>query len=127
MVGGITRVPALRPGAAACACRRIRELAGVAPADYIAQLASDQSLRLLASPGKSGSVFFLSGNEGLLVKTIRKVGGIRMETRTGLENAARPSPGQLASREGGRELLFPWTSSIAQRCRQPRRAPVDAG
>jgi 1-phosphatidylinositol-4-phosphate 5-kinase len=55
----------------------MRELAEVTPADYIGQLASDQSLRLLASPGKSGSVFFLSADERFLVKTIRKVRGLR--------------------------------------------------
>ncbi len=34
----------------------------------------DQALRELASPGKSGSVFFVSHDDKYMIKTMRKVG-----------------------------------------------------
>eukprot|EP00877_Chromochloris_zofingiensis_P010004 jgi/Chrzof1/5257/Cz15g19070.t1 len=51
--------------------RKLREVSNVLASDYIQQLCSDQSLRLLNSPGKSGAVFFLSADDKFLVKTIR--------------------------------------------------------
>ena len=37
------------------------------------QFAGDQALRELPSPGKSGSVFFLSHDDKYIIKTVRKV------------------------------------------------------
>ncbi|KAI8475462.1 MAG: hypothetical protein J3K34DRAFT_456218 [Monoraphidium minutum] len=52
--------------------RNLRDVFGWGPAALVQELCSDHALRLLNSPGKSGSVFFLSSDDRLLVKTIRK-------------------------------------------------------
>ena len=36
-------------------------------------MAGDQALRELPSPGKSGSIFFLSHDDKFIIKTMRKV------------------------------------------------------
>jgi hypothetical protein len=41
--------------------RRLRKAAGIDEADYMLSLAGAQALRQLNSPGKSGSMFLLSG------------------------------------------------------------------
>lgn len=41
--------------------RRLRSTFNIDDADYMVSLAGSQALRQLNSPGKSGSVFFLSG------------------------------------------------------------------
>jgi hypothetical protein len=38
--------------------------------------AGDQALRELPSPGKSGSVFFVSHDDKYMIKTMRKVGAL---------------------------------------------------
>lgn len=50
--------------------RRLRECFDVDAADYVAQLCSDRALRLLASPGKSGSIFFLSQDDRLVANVV---------------------------------------------------------
>ena len=39
--------------------------------DYLLSLTGDTALRLLASPGKSGSAFFLSEDDRFLIKTVQ--------------------------------------------------------
>lgn len=41
--------------------RQLRKAAGIDEADYMLSLAGAQALRQLNSPGKSGSMFLLSG------------------------------------------------------------------
>lgn len=45
--------------------RRLRKAAGIDEADYMLSLAGAQALRQLNSPGKSGSMFLLSGERQL--------------------------------------------------------------
>lgn len=52
--------------------QRLREQFGIDNSDYLLSLTGDAALRLLGSPGKSGSVFFLSDDDRFLVKTVRK-------------------------------------------------------
>lgn len=42
----------------------------------VAGILGDQALRELPSPGKSGSVFFLSHDDKYIIKTVRKVTGL---------------------------------------------------
>lgn len=53
------------------AFRKLREIFGIDAGDYVASLCGDQALRQLNSPGKSGSVFFLSQDGRFLIKTMR--------------------------------------------------------
>ncbi|KAK9815589.1 hypothetical protein WJX72_006406 [[Myrmecia] bisecta] len=50
----------------------LREAFGLDNKDYLLSLTGDRALRELASPGKSGSVFFLSDDDRFLIKTVRK-------------------------------------------------------
>nr|BCL66210.1 1-phosphatidylinositol-4-phosphate 5-kinase [Volvox reticuliferus] len=52
--------------------RRLRESFGVDASTYMLSLCSDHSLRHLISPGKSGSVFFLSQDERFFLKTMSR-------------------------------------------------------
>lgn len=52
--------------------RKLRERFGIDAGDYMLSLCGDQALRELSSPGKSGSVFFLSQDGHFIVKTMRK-------------------------------------------------------
>ncbi|KAG2488884.1 hypothetical protein HYH03_012678 [Edaphochlamys debaryana] len=52
--------------------RRLRESAGLDASSYMLSLCSDHALRHLASPGKSGSFFFLSQDERFFVKTMAR-------------------------------------------------------
>lgn len=52
--------------------RQLRDLWGVDTSDYMLSLCGDQALRQLNSPGKSGSVFFLSHDDKYFIKTMRK-------------------------------------------------------
>ena len=40
--------------------------------EYLLSICGDQALRELPSPGKSGSVFFLSHDDRFIIKTMRK-------------------------------------------------------
>ncbi|PSC76693.1 Phosphatidylinositol 4-phosphate 5-kinase 2 [Micractinium conductrix] len=52
--------------------QRLRQGFGIDNSDYLLSLTGDAALRLLGSPGKSGSVFFLSDDDRFLVKTVHK-------------------------------------------------------
>jgi hypothetical protein len=41
-------------------------------ADYMLSLCGDDALRELVSPGKSGSVFYLSHDDRFIIKTMKK-------------------------------------------------------
>lgn len=41
-------------------------------ADYMMSICGNDTLRELSSPGKSGSVFFLSQDDRFMIKTLRK-------------------------------------------------------
>ena len=41
-------------------------------ADYMMSICGDDSLKELSSPGKSGSIFYLSQDERFVIKTLRK-------------------------------------------------------
>lgn len=41
-------------------------------ADYMISICGNDALRELSSPGKSGSVFFLSQDDRFMIKTLRK-------------------------------------------------------
>lgn len=43
--------------------------------EFIRQLCGDQALRLLAAPGKTGAILFVSADEQFLVKTITRAEG----------------------------------------------------
>lgn len=53
-------------------CRNLRELFKIDTADYMMSICGNDALRELSSPGKSGSVFFLSQDDRFMIKTLRK-------------------------------------------------------
>ncbi|KAG9134599.1 hypothetical protein Leryth_000923 [Lithospermum erythrorhizon] len=52
--------------------RDLREMFKIDAADYMMSICGNDALRELSSPGKSGSVFFLSQDDRFMVKTLRK-------------------------------------------------------
>jgi len=52
--------------------RKLRERWNVDAADFMLSICGDQALRELSSPGKSGSVFYLSHDDRFIIKTMRK-------------------------------------------------------
>jgi 1-phosphatidylinositol-4-phosphate 5-kinase len=54
------------------AFRHLRKLFGVDPADYMLAICGNHTLRELASPGKSGSCFFVTQDDRFMIKTVRK-------------------------------------------------------
>ncbi|KAH7285620.1 hypothetical protein KP509_33G037300 [Ceratopteris richardii] len=50
----------------------LRELFKVDTAEYMLSICGDSGLRELSSPGKSGSVFYLTEDERFIIKTLRK-------------------------------------------------------
>ena len=52
-------------------CRNLRELFKIDAADYMMSICGNDTLRELSSPGKSGSVFFLSQDDRFMIKTLR--------------------------------------------------------
>ncbi|KAI5055484.1 hypothetical protein GOP47_0029005 [Adiantum capillus-veneris] len=52
--------------------RHLRELFNVDAADYMLSICGNNGLRELSSPGKSGSVFYLTQDERFMIKTLRK-------------------------------------------------------
>ncbi|XP_073355699.1 phosphatidylinositol 4-phosphate 5-kinase 2 isoform X3 [Aegilops tauschii subsp. strangulata] len=52
--------------------RHMRKLFAVDPADYMLAICGDDALRELSSPGKSGSFFYLTQDERLMIKTVKK-------------------------------------------------------
>ncbi|GFQ00890.1 phosphatidylinositol 4-phosphate 5-kinase 9 [Phtheirospermum japonicum] len=52
--------------------RNLREMFEIDAADYMMSICGNDTLRELSSPGKSGSVFFLSQDDRFMIKTLRK-------------------------------------------------------
>jgi 1-phosphatidylinositol-4-phosphate 5-kinase len=52
--------------------RHLREMFKIDAADYMLSLCGDDALRELLSPGKSGSVFYLSHDDRFMIKTMKK-------------------------------------------------------
>eukprot|EP00873_Tetraselmis_striata_P022195 jgi/Tetstr1/442459/TSEL_003205.t1 len=52
--------------------RKLREMFEIDAGDYMLSLCGDQALREMKTPGKSGSVFYLSHDDKFMVKTMRK-------------------------------------------------------
>lgn len=53
-------------------CRNLREMFKIDAADYMMSICGNDALRELSSPGKSGSVFFLSQDDRFMIKTLWK-------------------------------------------------------
>ncbi|ESW34790.1 hypothetical protein PHAVU_001G181400 [Phaseolus vulgaris] len=51
--------------------RNLREMFKIDAADYMMSICGNDTLRELSSPGKSGSVFFLSQDDRFMIKTLR--------------------------------------------------------
>ena len=52
--------------------RHLREMFKIDTADYMLSICGNSGLRELSSPGKSGSVFYLSHDDRFMIKTMRK-------------------------------------------------------
>ncbi|KAJ8899758.1 hypothetical protein K2173_019458 [Erythroxylum novogranatense] len=52
--------------------RNLREMFKIDAADYMMSICGNDTLRELSSPGKSGSIFFLSQDDRFMIKTLRK-------------------------------------------------------
>ena len=52
--------------------RNLREMFHIDAADYMMSICGGDSLKELSSPGKSGSIFYLSQDERFVIKTLRK-------------------------------------------------------
>ncbi|KAE8669123.1 Phosphatidylinositol 4-phosphate 5-kinase 2 [Hibiscus syriacus] len=52
--------------------RHLRELFQVNPADYMLAICGNDALRVLSSPGKSGSFFYLTQDDRFMIKTVKK-------------------------------------------------------
>ncbi|KAG4163864.1 hypothetical protein ERO13_D01G200900v2 [Gossypium hirsutum] len=52
--------------------RNLREMFKIDAADYMMSICGNDALRELSSPGKSGSIFFLSQDDRFMIKTLRK-------------------------------------------------------
>lgn len=52
--------------------RHLRELFKIDAAEYMLSICGNDALRELSSPGKSGSVFYLSHDDRFMIKTMRK-------------------------------------------------------
>lgn len=54
------------------ALRDLRAMFGIDPSEYMLSLCGDKALRELSSPGKSGSMFYLSHDDRFFIKTMRR-------------------------------------------------------
>ncbi|WVZ23971.1 hypothetical protein V8G54_002515 [Vigna mungo] len=52
--------------------RHLRELFAIDPADYTLAICGSDSLREMSSPGKSGSIFYLTQDDRFIIKTVKK-------------------------------------------------------
>ncbi|KAI9097894.1 hypothetical protein K1719_025665 [Acacia pycnantha] len=52
--------------------RQLRKLFQVDPADYMLAICGDDALRELSSPGKSGSIFYMTQDDRFMIKTVKK-------------------------------------------------------
>ena len=60
--------------------RHLRARWRVDPAQFMLSLCGDQALRELSSPGKSGSVFYISHDDQFIIKTMRKSEMVRLKS-----------------------------------------------
>jgi 1-phosphatidylinositol-4-phosphate 5-kinase len=60
--------------------RKLRARWRVNPAQFMLSLCGDQALRELSSPGKSGSVFYISHDDQFIIKTMRKSEMVRLKS-----------------------------------------------
>ncbi|KAI5074356.1 hypothetical protein GOP47_0010317 [Adiantum capillus-veneris] len=51
--------------------RKIRSIFDISEVDYLMSICGNEGLRELSSPGKSGSVFYLSNDDRYMIKTLR--------------------------------------------------------
>lgn len=52
--------------------RNLREMFKLDAAEYMMSICGDSGLRDLSSPGKSGSIFYLSKDDRFVIKTLKK-------------------------------------------------------
>lgn len=52
--------------------RNLREMFKLDAAEYMMSICGDDGLRELSSPGKSGSLFYLSHDDRFVIKTLKK-------------------------------------------------------
>ncbi|XP_059309302.1 phosphatidylinositol 4-phosphate 5-kinase 1-like [Lycium ferocissimum] len=52
--------------------KKLRELFGIDPAEYMLAICGNDALRELSSPGKSGSSFYLTHDDRFIIKTLKK-------------------------------------------------------
>ena len=52
--------------------RHLRELFAIDPADYMLAICGSETLREMSSPGKSGSIFYLTQDDRFIIKTVKK-------------------------------------------------------
>ncbi|XP_027341452.1 phosphatidylinositol 4-phosphate 5-kinase 1-like [Abrus precatorius] len=52
--------------------RHLRELFAIDPADYMYAICGSDTLREMSSPGKSGSIFYLTQDDRFIIKTVKK-------------------------------------------------------
>ncbi|KAL1347040.1 hypothetical protein HN51_020561 [Arachis hypogaea] len=52
--------------------RHLRELFAIDPADYMLAICGNDTLREMSSPGKSGSLFYLTHDDRFMIKTLKK-------------------------------------------------------
>ncbi|OIT22044.1 PREDICTED: phosphatidylinositol 4-phosphate 5-kinase 1-like [Nicotiana attenuata] len=52
--------------------KKLRELFGIDPAEYMLAICGNDALRELSSPGKSGSNFYLTQDDRFIIKTLKK-------------------------------------------------------
>ncbi|KAJ1405003.1 Phosphatidylinositol-4-phosphate 5-kinase, core [Sesbania bispinosa] len=52
--------------------RHLRELFAIDPADYMYAICGNDTLREMSSPGKSGSIFYLTQDDRFIIKTVKK-------------------------------------------------------
>ncbi|KAK6147092.1 hypothetical protein DH2020_018004 [Rehmannia glutinosa] len=75
--------------------RNLREMFKIDAADYMMSICGNDALRELSSPGKSGSVFFLSQDDRFMIKTLRK-SEVKVQFLD-LKLLIKPSSGQKAN------------------------------
>jgi len=93
--------------------------------DYLLSLTGDTALRELPSPGKSGSVFYLSDDERFLVKTVsREEARLLLQRVPAYFRHCAANPGTLLTRFYGVHRVTLLGGRLAHKARPapPRRA-----
>jgi hypothetical protein len=94
--------------------------------DYLLSLTGDTALRELPSPGKSGSVFYLSDDERFLVKTVsREEARLLLQRVPAYFRHCAANPGTLLTRFYGVHRVTLLGGRLAHKAR-PRAAPAPA-